>query len=77
MGVRLDNNDNTWVWDILARMRDKYERAGYDYETLSKYVVYLDPELPIPYEEAYNDLLEWGRALRVLNSIRDNDKKFH
>lgn len=47
MGVRLDNNDdNIWVWNILARMRNKYERAGYDYETLSKYVVYLNPEPP-------------------------------
>ncbi len=70
MGVRLDNgDDNMWVWNTLARMREKYEKAGYDYDTLSKYVVYLEPELPIPYEEAYNDLLEWSKALKALNNI--------
>lgn len=70
MSVRLSNNDRKWAWNTLARMKDKYEKAGYDYETLSKYIVYLEPKLPVPYEEAYRDLLEWREALYVLGKSK-------
>jgi len=73
MDIRISSKDDKkWIWSTLARMKDKYEKAGYDYETLSRYVVYLEPELPVPYEEAYKDLLEWRKALHILgkNNIR-------
>ncbi len=38
---------------------DKYGEYGSTYEDLLKRVVNLEDDLPIPYEEAMNDIITW------------------
>lgn len=64
-----------WVWEIVSRMREKYSKLGIDYEEVARYVVYLDPDIPLPYEEVYEDYIEWTKAIKILKSFKGEVSK--
>ncbi len=52
--------------DIIKSFEEKYIKSGINYEDLENYVLNLEPELPIPYEEAMIDYKKWTDALNEL-----------
>ncbi len=51
---------------IVKELMGKYSEYGLTYEDLLKRVVNLEDDLPIPYEEAMNDIITWKKALEAL-----------
>ncbi len=64
-----------WVWEVISRMREKYSKLGVDYDEVARYVIYLDPDIPLPYEEVYEDYIEWAKAIKTLRSFRGEVSK--
>ncbi len=53
---------------IVNELTRKYGEYNLTYEDLLERVVNLEDELPIPYEEAMNDLILWKKALEALGN---------
>ncbi len=54
--------------DIIKDFEEKYGKLGASYKDLESYVLNLEPELPIPYEEAMIDYRKWTDALNELEN---------
>ncbi len=62
--------------DIIKDFEEKYGKMGASYEDLERYVLYLEPELPIPYEEAMMDYKKWMDALNELeNTVKEENEE--
>ncbi len=62
--------------DIIKDFEEKYSKIGASYEDLENYVLNLEPELPIPYEEAMIDYRKWTDALNELeNSVGEESEE--
>ncbi len=62
--------------DIIKDFEEKYGKMGASYEDLERYVLYLEPELPVPYEEAMMDYKKWMDALNEIeNSLNEEENE--
>ena len=52
--------------NTIKDFEEKYNKIGASYEDLENYVLNLEPELPISYEEAMIDYKKWTDALNEL-----------
>ena len=60
--------------DIIKDFKEKYGKMGASYEDLEGYVLYLEPELPVPYEEAMMDYKRWTDARNELESTEKEEE---
>ncbi len=64
--------------DIINQLEYKYREIGAGFRDLESYVVNLEPELPVPLDEAMVDYKRWVDALNELEeqiSTEENEEE--
>jgi len=61
--------------ETIRQLEQKYDKIGASFEDLENYVVNLEPELPVPLDEAMVDYKRWMDARNELEEIALNNEE--